>query len=323
MENYIRVDYEKLNNLAVKLLKICPFIPEDRKNILLENYKTYYNVGKYKKAVIICCDNKYIPKAIVALELFYSYNKDCKKIIICTRHDNNMELLCASFNIMVKEVDLNNKFIGIKNQKYPIECFYHFYVYKLLPEYDYIIQIEPDIYTNKKLNIDFENIKYIGCNFSKTMLIKNFYPIMKDYNKIKNEFGDGNINQYKQNSGVKIYNVKGLSNINFYEKIVYYYNKSIEIGAKRMGDDSLFTLYQIYNEKYIKMFNPEFHIIYYNEIKNYKDITFFHFGGPNQKYWKINKNSNLNLTQKYFYNKMIKFINNNFEDKFINENHIL
>ena len=84
-----------------------------------------------------------------------------------------------------------------KKSKYPIECFYHFYLYKLFPHADFIINIEADIVTNKKIDFNLNKIKYIGGGFSKSHTIKNFKPIINDYKIIKKYYGDGEINNYR------------------------------------------------------------------------------------------------------------------------------
>ena len=43
LENYIKVDYNKLNNLAINLINLAPFIENDRKRELINNYKKYYS----------------------------------------------------------------------------------------------------------------------------------------------------------------------------------------------------------------------------------------------------------------------------------------
>ena len=42
----------------------------------------------------------------------------------------------------------------------------------------------------------------------------------------------GNLRQHRILGGVKVYNIKGLLKIKFYEKMVHYYQKSIQIKDK-------------------------------------------------------------------------------------------
>jgi pyruvyltransferase len=44
LNNVIKVNYSKLNATALKLLKICPFISDERKKILIKKYKNFYNL---------------------------------------------------------------------------------------------------------------------------------------------------------------------------------------------------------------------------------------------------------------------------------------
>ena len=197
-----------------------------------------------KKAVIISCNNDYVIKSIVALQKFVHYNKDYKKVIIGKKFNNKMKKICDSFNVLLLEVDLSKDFFLHANYKlqYPQECFYHFYSYKLLDNYDYIVNIEPDIYTNKNMDSYLHHVKYIGGTKGQSIIM--FNPIYKDYDKIKKVFGPGLPNKKRILGGTRVYNVKNLKTIGFYEKIVYYYKISIKNNCPRLGDDSLMTLFQ-------------------------------------------------------------------------------
>jgi hypothetical protein len=275
------------------------------------------------KIVLICCNDGYVPKSIIALNLFVSYNPEYTKVILGKSFTTDTKKLCTEHNIVLLEVDLSNDFIDLDKRpygnEYPIECFYHFYAYKLFDNHDFIIQIEPDIITNKKMDIDFDLIKYIGGSYTPNNTIQNFKAINNDYDKIKKVYGDGDINQHRICGGVKIYNIKGLNSINFYEKIVEYYQTSIKINCPRCGDDSLMTMYQLLNPSDVTLLKPEFHVIFYNMLKNisFNDITFFHFGGTTPKYWNIKNTINLKEVQRYFYDNMIEYIYNNYTPEFI------
>ncbi len=276
-----------------------------------------------KNIVLITCNDHYVPKSIIALQLFNKYNPEYEKVIIGTFFSEKTKNLCKKFNIIVKEVDLSEDFIDLDKreygQKYPIECFYHFYAYKLFMDYDYIIQIEPDIYTNKQIDIDFNLIKFIGGSYTKSNTIARL--LVKDYRKIEQVYGICDKNQDRICGGVKIYNIKGLQSINFYETIVEYYQMSIKIKAPRCGDDSLMVMYQLINPSHIYLLEQEFHVIFSSKFNNsdYNDITFFHFGGPNPKYWEIKNTEILSNIQRYFYDNFIEFIYNNFTVEFIKE----
>lgn len=141
-----------------------------------------------KNVVLISCDNNYVPKSIITLNMFCKYNPNYEKVIIGTLFDDNSKKLCNIYNIKLIEINLYEYFDNLDNRKYgkqyPIECFYHLYAYKLLNDYDFIIQIEPDISTNKEINIDFSKIEYIGGSYNLTSKIKDFLPIMKDYERL-------------------------------------------------------------------------------------------------------------------------------------------
>lgn len=281
-----------------------------------------------RKAVYICCNDAYVFKSVVALNQFEVYNPDYDKILIGTKYSDESKKLCEKYNIKTFEINLEEDFNDLDkrpySRNYPIECFYHFYSYKLLSDYDYILQTEADIYTNKKINIKLEKIKHIAGSYSKNWTIDNFKTLNNDFDKIKKLYWKGDRKQERICGGIKIYNVKGLEKINFYDKIVEYYKACLKHNMPRCGDDSLEVFYQLLNPQHILLLPPEFHvIIFYNLDKDIKtdDVTFFHFGGPTKKYWEINIHAfkNLKPMQKYFYLKMIIYIYKNYSMKFIQE----
>ena len=91
--------------------------------------------------VLITCNNHYVPKSIIALNLFNKYNPKYKKVIIGTVFSDETKKLCKKFNVILKEIDLREDFYDLDKRpygkQYPIECFYHFYAYKLFTEYDF------------------------------------------------------------------------------------------------------------------------------------------------------------------------------------------
>jgi pyruvyltransferase len=271
--------------------------------------------------ILCCCDDVYVPKSIISLNLFVNYNPTYKKAIIGTKFNDESKYLFKEHNIIFFEVDLSNDFIELNNRpygnQYPIQCFYHFYAYKLFHDYDFIIQIEADVYTNKKINIDLKAINYVGGSHHPNNTIRKFGVINKDYNKLKKIYGNGDINQPRICSGVKIYNVKGLNRVNFYEQIVEYYQTSIKINCPRCGDDSLMVMYQLFNSSHITLLKPKFHVINYSKVQNYNNVTFFHFAGQNPKYWKVQNSMTLKNIQRFFYDNMIQYIYNNYTLDFI------
>lgn len=279
-----------------------------------------------KNCVLINCDDKYVPKAIVALKQFTSKNPTYQMEILGTSFNSISKKICEIYNVHINEVNLANDFINLDKRpygkQYPIECFYHFYAYKILCDYDFIVLIEPDIYTNKVLDIDLSLIEYIGGSYSPTNKISVFGAIANDYQKIKNVYNWADMNQYRILGGVKIYNVKNLSKIKFYEKIVEYYKKSWSISAPRCGDDSLMCMYQMLHKNHIKLLGPEFHVLGSQASTQLSEeyinkIYFIHFEGSTDKYWNF-KNTK-NNTVRYFFDKTISYIYNNFSIDFIRE----
>jgi len=279
-----------------------------------------YKYNILKLAVIITCNDIYVPKAIVALKCFTKKNNDYDMYIIGTQFTMKSYILCKRYHIKLVPIDLSNDFPHIHKRpygnQYPIECYYHFYAYKLLPNYNYIVKIEPDIYTNLKLDIDLTLVKYIAGSFDYNNKISNWNVLMKDLHKIKQIQKNPNINQYKILGGFCIYNVSNLHSIHFYETIVKYYKNSWIVNAPRCGDDSLMVLYQMFNKSHFLLVKPCYHVISSKEsIENVKHIYMFHQGGNNIKYW-IDK-KNISDIGTYFKNKFIEFIYNHFDILFI------
>lgn len=283
--------------------------------------------NKSKKAVFIACDSNYFNKSIVALNSFVHHNSGYDKYIICMTHDSNEQKFLESHDIKILSVDLSEQFQNLdkrKNKKYPLECYYHFYAYILLHNYDYLVKIEPDIFTLKKLPFDFSKITYIGGGGTQKYTINNFSPLMKDKNSI-NKFFDitankHNLNQKRILGGTVIYNVQNLKKISFFQKIVDLYKKSFKYDCQRDGDDSLLSLYQM-------IYPQHFYIVDWNlcnrllrhvdeQIKNDQNIYMVHFlSKPWKKY---NENHS-----KYFFfarEKYIEYLYNNFNNTFINNN---
>ena len=69
-------------------------------------------------AVIICCNNKYVPIAIVALKLFSSHNTNYKEVIIGTKFDNNIKGDDTKFYDYFLSVNrFDKKYINCMNYK--------------------------------------------------------------------------------------------------------------------------------------------------------------------------------------------------------------
>ena len=277
-----------------------------------------------KNAVIITCNNNYVPYSIIAINQFTKYNKGYGKYIIGTKFTREMKLLCIQYDIKIIEINLSSDFININKRpyglNYPIECFYHLYAYKLLSDFDYIVKIEPDVYTNRMIDIDFNSVEYIGGSYIEYYYVNKFPPIIKDLKKIKTIYPNARTDIYRLCSGVNIYNVKGLTQIKFYETIIKYYKESWEINAPRCGDDSLLLLYIMINPSHIKFLKPEFNIIQPARgnilNKDYIDMIIF-YHNYRVKYWNVNNINTMKLSDRYFYDCNIEYINNNMPIDFI------
>ncbi len=273
----------------------------DIKHNVLENINT--------KAVFSCCDDGYLTKSIVALSFFTNHNKDYDMHIIGTKFSDENKKLCKEYNIGVYEVDLSSDFRDLDKRKreksYPIECFYHLYAYKIIrdtnkKEYKYLVYIETDMYTCKKLNIDFKNIKGVGCTYRDLKTINTFTPITNDLFKISTKFSYSKetLNQNRILGGLRIYDTSILQNIFFYETIISIYKSSLEINAPRYGDDSLLVLYQLLYPEYFTLFSQKYNMWDYEYPFNERDdIHIFHFGDKYNKPW-------INILNYHTYNSL-------------------
>ncbi len=100
------------------------------------------------KCVLVSCNDIYVPLSIVALKCFTDRNSDYDPVIIGTTFKDSTKALCRKYNVKLVEVDLSDDFLNLNDRpygkQYPLECFYHFYAYKALQDYDYIVKIESD-----------------------------------------------------------------------------------------------------------------------------------------------------------------------------------
>ncbi len=279
---------------------------------------------KQKKAVFITCNNQYVPKAIVALLSFTRYNPDYDRYILGSVFTQESYSLCHKYGVALITEDLHSDFPNLEKrpygQQYPIECFYHFYAYKRLDKYKFIINIEPDIYTNKALDIDLSSVEFIAGSFCEGVRISNFSAIVNDLSKINQIYKEPLIDQHRILGGFRIYNTKNLKQVSFYEKIVEYYQNSWEINAPRCGDDSLMVFYQSCHPGHIQLLKDTFHIVFAGKLKmeDIPEIYHFHFGGPSIKWWK--GEAQPSEIAKYFNDKYIEFLYNNFDSTYI-KNH--
>jgi hypothetical protein len=269
-----------------------------------------------KLAAVITCNDYYVKLAIVALKCFQNKNIQYDMFIFGKMFSSESYDISQKYNIRLLTTNLENDFYDLDNGGvYPIECFYHLYAYKILPEYDFIVTIEPDICTNKKLDLNLNDIEFVAGSFCHNIKIHDFCPIINDLDKIKTIYNDYDVNQNRIIGGFRIYNVKNLNKIKFYETIVEYYQNSLKIGAPRRGDDSLMVMYQLLNKDKVYLLQPQYHIVFYNQMLDVNNIYHFHFTGPNEKYWK--QDNRQCYFKDYFRNKMIDFLFDNFDSEFI------
>lgn len=277
-----------------------------------------------KLAVYTTCDNNYVKYSIVALKQFQYYNRLYDAYILSSYVSKENLELCNKYNIKVKIIDLSSYFTNIEdrtNKKYPIECYYIFFGTNALADYDYIIYIDGDVYTNNKINIDLDSVKNIMA-FETNILIKNFTPISKCKHLLTDVINKDILNKNRFNSGVIIFNCKNVNSNNFFNDIIKLYKLMIQIGHQLCGDDSLFTLYYLHKPSLITIKNKEYN--YYDSLGpiKLKNIYLFHFIGLTKPWIKDNtvNEFNINSIQSYFKLKWVESLYNNFDDNFIYNN---
>lgn len=290
-------------------------------NVTTNNVMDIPKVNNYKLAIYTTCDDNYVKYAITALKQFQYYNDGYDAYIISSYVSSENVILCNSFNINIKIVDLSNYFTNLEdrsNQKYPIECYYIFYGPVILHEYRHIVYIDGDVYTNKKLKINFNHVKNILA-FKTNVLIKDFTPIKKSINSIGNFINKEILNNYRFNTGVIIFNCNNVNSNNFFNDVVKLYKLMIDIDNQLCGDDSLFTLYYLHKPELFNIYSSYYN--YYNALgeTNPNNVYLFHFIGLNKPWVKDSDiiDFNNNTMQKYFRFKWIESLYNNFNEKFI------
>lgn len=276
-----------------------------------------------KLAIVANCNDGYVGKSIVALKNFQFHHPEADMFIIGTQFSGKSHTIAAEHQVTLIEVDLSGDLIKFNkrpyNRSYPIECFHHFYAHVCLSDYDYIVTTEADIYFNKPIESEmFESVDYVGVSYHKSHVNNRYMPIMKDIEKFRKALGHKEVTGYRPLGGVRIYNVKGLNEIDLYSQIVDVYQKCWEVNRPICGDDSTLQLYQIYHPGHVKTISTNLMIIFYNfGLEHVDEVYSFHFGGPNRKYW--DSKPPVKAVEKYFRDKMIKFAKDNFSSEFIQE----
>jgi len=257
-----------------------------------------------KLAVVIGCSDNYTSYAINAIRKFQSVNPDYDGILLgCNFSEDSKKILNAN-NIRCIEVDLHEFFPSLEKRpygkQYPIECFYHLYAYKMLPEYDYIVTIEPDVIA--QLPFVFAPFPYIAGIIDGNR-INDFFPIMTDLSRIRTVYPTVSTEGDRIRGGVHIYNVRGCESIQFFECITSIYKKSLEINAQRCGDDSLFVLYQMIYPEIITKLDRRYMVI--GEAEPVTDIICFH-DVSSSKWW--NEQPSPTPTAHFFKEQMKAFV---------------
>lgn len=273
-----------------------------------------------KKAVIIVSNDCYVARAIISLRVFHSKNNEYDMFILGTSFSESSHTIAKKYKVQLIEKNLEKYFFDLDKRpyghQYPIECFYRFYVPEALPNYDFVVVTEPDIYTNKPLSIDLREVTHIAGSHHPSKKIKGYSPIMNDIPKWKKSTQiQFHLDQFRVLGGISVMNVKNLRNIKFFEKITKLYKRSWDLKAPRCGDDSLMVLFQAIYPDYVKVYPNHFHTIEETDIRQIPNITFFHTMGKFIKYWK--RDTPFGEINKYINGKFIQYLYNHFELDYI------
>jgi len=257
-----------------------------------------------KRAVVVGCSDNYTRYAVEALRKFQSVNPEYDGILLGRQFSAESKRLLTSRALRCIEVDLRESFPSLEKRPYgtgyPIECFYHLYAYKALPEYDYIAAIEPDVIT--QLPLVFEPFPCVA-GITDGNRICDFHPIMTDLPRIRTAYPAASVEGDRVRGGLKIYNRKGCDSIGLFERIVALYKTSWEIGAPRCGDDSLFVLYQMIYPDTVTALDRRFMVI--GEAASYTEVVCFH-DVSSSKWW--NEVPSPTPTARFFKEQMRAFV---------------
>lgn len=276
-----------------------------------------------RKCVFSTSNDPYAANCVVSLKLFKKYNQDYDMFLIGKKYTDDTKNLMDKYGIKYIEINLDKDFY--KEFGYPIECYYWARAPMILSElgYSYCVYIDGDICTNKSINIDWENIS--GLAFAKVGLMlgnilgKDVDTIQKIWKIESNRFREN-----RTSSGVIFFNADNISKTLFYETIVDLYDISIKNNIPRKGDDSLLNLfYLIHKENFeFTLLDDNYNKFLFGKLKDFyltygenliNECFLFHMAAACPKPWSKIIEFPCYIC-KYFVNKWIDFLIDNFDD---------
>jgi pyruvyltransferase len=234
---------------------------------------------------------KYLPKTVVTLLTIRRWNPDIELFILSSDFKESHLSLLKSHKIIPVPVNLKEVFHTEFN--YPRECYFLFAGPDIFHEmgFEYSIYIDGDINCwNDPANIKWHDLKWFAGTSYGTVykLLSNDLPTIQRLWEIH-----GNPD-YRVQTGVIYFNNKNLVKIDFLNKIVDLYQKSLDNNIPRKGDDSLFSLFQlVYSEYAPLLLDESYNLItslaneFANDEKIFKYCKFYHFTAGAQKPWAI------------------------------------
>lgn len=253
----------------------------------------------YRSCAFTCCNDDYVPKAIVSLKSVDKWNHPLDLFVIGRSFSNGMKSLLTTYGIKFVEIDWSCYFPT--EWEYPAECFYWLGASELFMKLGYhsAVYLDADVYCNGDISHQLRTVSTIsGVNGGSLRGILGAH-----YDALGNIIGslhDGNRIQ----SGVVFMNMDFLNKFHILEKASTLYKQCLEAGLPRKGDDSLLALLIA---KYYPLLKPRFLVAEYNkipwekppmtlvstaEVDHFKpsQTIFFHFTATAPKPWDFRVN---------------------------------
>jgi len=268
-------------------------------------------------AIFTTCNEAYVPYCIITLLSFKKYNPYLDCFIFGYNYSDECLFLMKKYGIKYYELYLYHVFRQKKEDKYPSECFWIFKCPHVLYElgYQYSLGVDGDMYCNQPFNLSWLNeLKHIaGASPGSVFKMLKF---IKQYDNLDNIFSLYDRKDIQ--SGLIWFHNKNVVDINIFGKIVNAYDKSVNKGIPRKGDDSLLSLtisinWQLHvhplpyewNCYRMQQSKRDYHLSD-SKLINTAYVAHFTMSKP----WNVEKYSN--YTSKYFLNKWRTFAFNTF-----------
>jgi len=273
-----------------------------------------------KKAVFITCNDGYVTRAIVSLKNFQHHNSGYSAYILGTTFSAQSVRLALRYQTGLLRCNLSKDFDNLHKRpygkEYPIECFYHFYAYKLLRQFDVLVNIEADMYTCAPLQFDVSKVRYVGGAHQLGFTIGSFGQLL--FNRLRPIHPKARVplSNPRIMGGFRVYNTRNLTKIGFYETIVKYYKLARKYKNPRCGDDTLTVMYQGFHPKHFQLFSPWHNVVTDRPVVAIHNVVIIHFTGSD-KPWNPTPAAKASPFRRHFLAMWKRFLYNHFPLGFI------